>query len=64
LICKPFQYGESPYTLNDALCLTQAQWDALTPAEIEAMQQARYDGWREAMTRPPTVDEEPVEEVI
>ncbi|CAB4167948.1 hypothetical protein UFOVP857_69, partial [uncultured Caudovirales phage] len=52
--CVPFQYGEAPYVLNDALCLTQAQWDAITPEEVAAMQQQRYDNWREAMSRPPT----------
>jgi hypothetical protein len=62
MICVSFQFGEAPYILNDALCLTQAQWDALTPEEVAAMQQARYDNWREAMTRPPTID--PPEEVI
>ena len=59
--CVPFQYGEPPYVLNDALCLTQAQWDAITPEEVAAIHQQRYDNWRDAMTRPPTVDEEPVE---
>ena len=61
MICVPFQYGEAPYILHDALCLTQAQWDAITPEEVAAMQQGRYDGWREAMTRPATVDVEPGE---
>lgn len=59
-VCVPFQYGEAPYTLNDALCLPQAQWDVLTPEEIAAMHQQRYDNWRDAMTRPPTID--PAEE--
>lgn len=62
MICIAFQYGEAPYILHDALCLTQAQWDAITPEEVAAMQQTRYNNWREAMTRPPTID--PPEEVI
>lgn len=61
-ICVAFQFGEAPYILNDALCLTQAQWDAITPEEVAAMHQQRYDNWRDAMTRPPTID--PPEEVV
>lgn len=65
LICVAFQFGEAPYVLNDALCLTQAQWDAITPEEIAAMQQQRFANWVAAITAPPSdVVDEPVEEVI
>jgi Tat protein secretion system quality control protein TatD with DNase activity len=41
LICQPFEINDGTYTLRDAICLTQAQWDAITPEQLEAMQQMR-----------------------
>jgi len=40
-----FTKGEHPLILGDALWFTQEEYDALTPEEIEAMKQARYDNW-------------------
>ena len=66
MICVAFQFGEAPYILNDALCLTQAQWDALTPEEVAAMQQMRFSNWVAAITAPPSdvVDEPVVDEPV
>ena len=70
LICQPFEINDGTYTLRDAICLTQAQWDAITPEQLEAMQQMRFSNWVAAITAPPSdvvdkpVVDEPVEEVI
>lgn len=61
--CVPFQYGEAPYILRDAICLTQAQWDAITPEQLEAMQQMRFSNWVAAITAP-AVDEPVVDEPV
>jgi hypothetical protein len=53
------------FTINgfsDALYL--ADDHGLTDAEIEAMQQARYDKWDEFVKNPPPVFDEPVVEPI
>jgi hypothetical protein len=60
--CVPFQYGEAPYILRDAICLTQAHWDAITPEELSAMQQTRYENWLAALANSTdTVFDAPVE---
>jgi len=43
---------------SDALHL--ADDHGLTNAEIEAMKQARYDKWKDYITNPPPVVDEPV----
>jgi hypothetical protein len=51
------------FTINgfsDALHL--ADNHGLTDAEIQAMQQARYDKWDDYVKNPPPVVDEPVEE--
>ena len=52
-----FQIGEDPYVLKDALIVPVSYYDALTPDEVQAMKQARYDNWYAIVTAPPT--EEP-----
>lgn len=65
LICQAFEVTDGTYTLRDAICLTQAQWDATTPEQLEAMQQTRFANWLAAITAPPSdVVDEPLEEVI
>jgi len=64
LICQPLEINDGTYTLRDAICLTQAQWDATTPEQLEAMQQQRFANWVAVITAPPSdepVVEEPVE---
>jgi len=45
IVSDSFEIGEEPYVLRDALVIPQSQYDALTPEEIQAMKQARYDAW-------------------
>jgi hypothetical protein len=45
IVSDSFEIGEEPYVLKDALVLPQAEYDALTIEEIQAMKQARYDSW-------------------
>lgn len=60
LVADEFEVGAEPYVLKDALVMRVSDYDALTPDEIAAMKQARYDNWYAIVTAPPV--EEPVEE--
>jgi hypothetical protein len=44
-IADEFEIGEEPHILKDALIMTQADYDAMTPDEVQAVKQARYDNW-------------------
>jgi hypothetical protein len=59
-IADEFEIGEEPHVLKDALVMRVSDYDALTPDEIAAMKQARYDNWYAIVTAPPV--ETPVEE--
>lgn len=54
LISFRFQIGEAPYLYSDALVMTQEEYDALTPEQIAAMQQERYDRWLAIINSPPS----------
>jgi len=60
LIQFRFQMGEKPLVYNDALIMTQEAYDALTPEQIAAIQQERYDRWYAIVTAPP----EPEPEIV
>lgn len=55
-IADEFEIGTEPYLLKDALVMQPADYEALTPDEIAAMKQARYDNWYALVTAPP-IDE-------
>jgi hypothetical protein len=59
-IADEFEVGTEPYVLKDALVMRVSDYDALTPDEIAAMKQARYNNWYAIVTAPPV--EAPVEE--
>ena len=44
-IADEFEIGEEPHILKDALIMTQADYDAMTPDEVQAVKQSRYDNW-------------------
>ena len=47
---------DSPYGVySDAIVLLDGQ--TMTPAQINAMKQARYDAWLSAITAPPADEE-------
>ena len=52
-ISDRFQIGESPWIFNDAIVMPADQYNALTPDEIAAMKQQRYDKWYAIVTNPP-----------
>ena len=52
-IADEFEIGEEPHVLKDALVMRVSDYDALTPEEIVAMKQARYDNWIAIITAPP-----------
>ena len=52
-ISDQFQIGTDPYIFNDALVMMPEEYEKLTPDEIAAMKQARYDNWIAIVTAPP-----------
>ena len=50
MIILEFERLGGPARFVDALVLTAAEFAALTPADIETMQQARFDAWLVAVT--------------
>lgn len=51
-IADEFQIGEEPYILSDALVMRPEEYEKLTPDEIQAMKQTRYDNWIAIITAP------------
>jgi hypothetical protein len=47
LICRPFARMDGPAPFSDSICLTQAQWDALSANALTDMQNARFMAWME-----------------
>jgi hypothetical protein len=43
---------DNEYVYMDTWEMTQEEWDALTPEEIERRQQEQYSKWREYMANP------------
>ena len=58
LIGQKFEVTDGTHVLRDAICLTQAQWDAITPDELESMKQARLEKWLGAVK--PTKEQQAV----
>jgi hypothetical protein len=53
LICIPFARLGGPAPYADSICLTQAQWDALSANELIVMQNERYEAWIALLETPP-----------
>jgi hypothetical protein len=53
-LADEFEIGTEPFVLKDALVMQPAKYEALTPDEIAAMKQARYDNWYAVVTAPAT----------
>ena len=53
LISDSFQIGQEPWILNDAIVMPTDQYNALTPDELAALKQQRYDNWYAVVTNPP-----------
>jgi hypothetical protein len=47
-----FERGVEPWLFRDAIVVTSEQYAQLTPAQIDAMEQTRYDNWL-AIVNPP-----------
>ena len=60
-LADEFDIGTEPYVLKDALVMTPDAYALLTPDEIAAMKQSRYDKWYAIVTAPPV--DAPVEDV-
>jgi len=53
LISDSFQIGQEPWILNDAIVMPADQYNVLTPDELAALKQQRYDNWYAVVTNPP-----------
>jgi hypothetical protein len=51
-IADEFVIGEAPYVLSDALVMLPEEYEKLSPEEIVAMKQSRYDNWYALITAP------------
>jgi len=60
-LADQFQMGDEPYVLSDALVMRPEDYEKMTPEEVAAMKQWRYDKWYAIVIAPPV--EMPVEEV-
>lgn len=49
-----YEMGDAPFIYRDAFVMPQAEYDALTPEQITAMQKERYDRWYALVTTIPT----------
>jgi hypothetical protein len=58
-----FEIGTEPYVLSDALVMRPEDYALLTPDEIAAMKQSRYDNWIVIVTAPP-VEELPADPAV
>ena len=45
VVSTPFVMGQEPYVFRSHLILTQAEFDAASPQDIEDMKTARYQSW-------------------
>jgi hypothetical protein len=61
LICRTFSRMDGPAPFADSICLTQAEWGALSANGLLAMQQARFDAWLEGLNAPPAPQDGPPE---
>lgn len=57
LICRTFSRMDGPAPFTDSICLTQAEWDALSANDLLAMHDARFAAWLFAIENPPPGDE-------
>ena len=56
MVSITFSATDGTYTLNDAIVVLQSQYDAMTPADVEAEEQRRWDDWI-AIVSPPEEDD-------
>ena len=52
MVSIDFEMTDGVNTLKDAIVVTQAQYDQLTPADIEAIEQQRWDNWLAIINNP------------
>ena len=52
-VSDDFEIGTESLVLKDAIVMLPEDYAALTPDEIVAMKQARYDKWFAIVTAPP-----------
>ena len=48
-----FERGTEPYLFRDAIVVTPEEYAQLTPEQIDAMEQKRYDDWLAIVNPPP-----------
>ncbi|KPK13930.1 MAG: hypothetical protein AMJ56_00310 [Anaerolineae bacterium SG8_19] len=52
-ISDAFVLGDGPLVYSDAIVLPPEQYNALSPDEIAALKQQRYDNWIAIINTPP-----------
>lgn len=52
MVSIDFEKTDGVNTLKDAIVVTQAEYDKMTPADIAAIEQKRWDDWIAIITAP------------
>lgn len=54
-VSVPYEIGDPPFVFVDAIVMEKAEYDSLTPIQIEEIKVGRYQAWLNAITHePPT----------
>jgi hypothetical protein len=53
MVSDRFEIGTAPHILRDAIVMMPSEYDKLTPEELQAMKQSRYDRWWSMIKTPP-----------
>lgn len=56
MVSVRFTMGEAPLLYHDAIVMPLDQYEALTPEEVQAIQNQRYNDWYAAVTAVPDPD--------
>lgn len=55
MVSVTFSATDGVYTLTDAIVVLQDQYDSMTPADIQAEEQRRWDEWIDIVNSPEEV---------
>lgn len=64
LICKTFVRSGGPAPYRSAVCLTQAEWDVISAADLRAKKDALFNAWLNDLANPPGEPEVPSDPVV
>lgn len=63
-IQRRFTITQGDQTLQDAIVLPEAEYNALSDKDIENLKQERFNNWQEVIKNPPPPEKEPSKEEV